>query len=129
MSVNRCHMKHKYIFIPLFAGVAAFTACKDKSTTSSSSSDQQGGDNTAQPAVPTPDAIKPSASVDDRAAKLGFAKHLPKDIAVYDAIFNGRKAFDKLLKSSLGEFILERMADEGMSLDDLQKNEQFAAPS
>jgi len=127
MSVNRCRMKHKYIFIPLFAGIAAFTACKDKSATTSSSSGQQDESNTAQPAVPAPDPIKSSASVDDRAAKLGFAKHLPKDIAVYDAVFNGRKAFDKLLKSSLGEFILERLADEGMSLDDLEQNEQVAS--
>jgi hypothetical protein len=127
MPVNSNRMKRKYLYIPLVAGAVAFTACKDKTTTSSSSSDQSNETQTQQPAAPTPDPIKPSASIEDRAAQLGFAKHLPKDIVVYDAIFNGRKAFDKLLKTSLGEFILERMADEGMSLDDLEGNEQVAS--
>ncbi len=124
-------MKRKHLFAFLVAGAVAFTACKEKSTTSSSSeqatSPQEGGSaSTEQVVVPSPDPIKPSASVEDRAAKLGFAKHLPKDIVIYDALFDGRKAFDKLIKSSLGEFVLERMADEGMSLDDLEGNESAA---
>ncbi|MCP5536442.1 MAG: hypothetical protein H7A51_09440 [Akkermansiaceae bacterium] len=122
-------MKRKYLFIPILAGAVAFTACKEK-TTPADSSGQAGSDQTQQPAVPglpTPDPIKPSASVEDRAAKLGFAKQLPQNITVYDAIFNGRKAFDQLLKTPLGEFILERLADEGMSLDDLEGNDEVAA--
>ncbi|MBT8036489.1 MAG: hypothetical protein KJO21_02985 [Verrucomicrobiae bacterium] len=125
-------MKRKYLFTSLVLAALAFTACKDKPTTPSSgaqSSDPQTGDtgSTEKPDVVPVAPMPSSASVEDRAAKLGFAKHLPGDIVIYDAVFNGRKAFDKLVKSSLGEFIVERMADEGMSLDMLEGNDEAAA--
>lgn len=107
------------------------SACKDKSTTDSSGSsspDSSAAQSTSsQPAAPTPDPIKPSATPEKRAAKLGFAKYLPKDIAKYDAIFNGKKAFREFLKTPIGAFVLERMADEGMSLEDLTSDDQVAS--
>jgi len=44
----------------------------------------------------------------------------------YEAIFNGRKAFDQLLKTDLGAFILERLADEDLTMDDLMADEDVA---
>jgi len=125
IPVKAAHMKTKYLLIPLVAGAVAFSACKDNPSGKSSTSSQSESTQTEQNAVPdsNPDPIKPSASAEDRAAKLGFAKHLPKNIAQYDAIFNGRKAFERVINSDLGALILERMADMGMSLDNLKGND------
>jgi len=123
-------MKRKYILTPLLAGAVAFTACKDKTTTSSSSSGDSGTSpsQTETPApVEKPDPIKPTATAADRAAVMGFAKNLPKDLVSYEGVYNGRKAFEKLIKTPIGEFILERMADEGVTLENLAENEQMAS--
>ena len=119
-------MKRKYLFISLVAGAVAFSSCKEKTTTSSSSGSSsapadQGGD-----VAPKPEPMKSTASVEDRAAKLGFAKHMPKNLVSYEAMFNGRDAFEQLLKTPIGEFILERMADEGITLEDLAESEQMS---
>ena len=122
-------MKHKYFLVPLVAGAVIVSACKDKSTTDSSGSstpDTSGDKTTTAPAVPTPDPIVPSATPEKRAEKLGFAKHLPKSIVKYDGIFNGKEAFRALLKTPIGAFVLQRMADEGVSLEDLMDNGQAA---
>lgn len=117
-------MKPKYLFIPLFVGAIALTACKDKTEQATS------GETSQQPVTSDASAaepIKPTFTLKERAAKLGFARHLPKDMVVYDGIFNGRKAFDKILKSSLGEFILERLEDEEISLEELMENGEFTS--
>lgn len=118
-------MKRKYILIPLIAGAAVFSSCKEKNTPASSSGGGDPGGKTEEVA-PAPDPIKPTASAADRAAKLGFAKNLPKDILSYEAVYNGRRAFDKFLNTSIGKFVLERMADEGVKLDDLTGNDEMA---
>jgi len=122
-------MKKKYILFPSLAIALAITACKEKTTTAPAA-DQSGVDKAEQPTIAKESktaGLKPAATTETRAARLGFAKHLPKNIISYDAVFNGREAFDKLSKTSLGGFILERMADEGISLDDLQGNDSIAA--
>lgn len=121
-------MKRKYLFISLLAGAVAFTSCKEK-VTPSSSDDSAAPADQGQSVAPTPkpDPIKPTASVEDRAAKLGFAKYMPKNLASYEAFYNGREAVEELLKTPIGEFILERMADEGVTLDDLTEDEQVAS--
>ncbi|MBK1829747.1 hypothetical protein JIN77_03355 [Verrucomicrobiaceae bacterium R5-34] len=128
MPVDLGRMKRKYILIPLAAGAVAFTACKDKTTTSSSSSSDSGAP-VSQTDTPTPagQPIQASATAAERAAVMGFAKNLPKDLVSYEGVYNGRKAFEELLKTPIGEFILERMADEGVSLEDLAENEQMAS--
>ncbi|MFK7909452.1 MAG: hypothetical protein AB8F34_02500 [Akkermansiaceae bacterium] len=118
-------MKRKYFLVPLVAGAVIMSACKDKSTTGTSSPDSS-ADTTTSQSAPTPDPIKPTATPDKRAAKLGFAKHLPKNIAKYDAVFNGKKAFREFLKTPMGIFAMERLADEGISLEDLTDNDEAA---
>lgn len=123
-------MKRKYFLIPVVAGAVILSACKDKSTSESSgssSADTSSGSTATSQVAPTPEPVKPSATPEKRAEKLGFAKHLPKSISKYDAVFNGKKALEEFLKTPIGVFVLERMADEGMSLDDLMENEQMAA--
>lgn len=129
MPLNQWRMKRKYIFIPLLAGAVAFTACKEKTTTSSASGGSSAPADQSESVTPTPepDPIKPTATAADRAAKLGFAKNLPKDLVSYEAVYNGREAFDKLLKTPIGVFILERMADEGVTLEDLAENDEMTA--
>ena len=113
-------MKRKYILIPLLSGAVVFTACKDKSSTASADAKQvESGVTKAEP-------LKASVTPEARAAKLGFAKKLPKNIVRYEAIYNGRKAFDQLLKTDLGAFILERLADEDLTMDDLMQDDDFA---
>jgi len=121
-------MKRKYILIPLLSGAVAFTACKDKpKTTASDSAATPTGqtEQTDQPTAPKADPIKATSTPEARAAKLGFAKRLPKNIQSYGALFNGRKAFDQFMKTEIGEFILQRMAEDGMSMDNLMENEEF----
>ena len=125
-------MKRKYLLISLFSGAVALTACKEKTTTttdetSTPAETAPAGEPASKIAAsPQPTASEATASVTDRAAKLGFAQYIPKNIATYGALYNGKKAFENFLQTAAGAFILERMEDEGMSMDDLLKNEQMA---
>jgi len=122
-------MKRKYIFIPLLAGSVAFTSCKDKSTTTSSEN-STGTTDQGENVAPSKngEVSQVLGGAEDRAAKLGFAKHLPKNIVSYSALFNGRQAFEKLLQTPVGEFAMKRMAEEGLSIDDFAGNEEITAP-
>ena len=122
-------MKRKYIFIPLLAGSVAFTSCKDKSTTTSSEN-STGTTDQGENVAPSKngEVSQVLGGAEDRAAKLGFAKHLPKNIVSYSALFNGRQAFEKLLQTPVGQFAMKRMAEEGLSIDDFAGNEEIMAP-
>lgn len=114
-------MKIKYILLSLLAGSLAMTACKEKTETASPAASQGESGQTVEPEVPVEEPVAPPVSItpEQRAAKLGFAGRLPKEITSYDAILNGRKTFDRVLKSPLGAYLVERMEDEGISMDDL----------
>lgn len=126
MTVNRASMKRKYILIPLLSGAVAFTACKEKPSTTapatSGETPEQSGDVT-----PEPDPVKATATPEERAKKLGFAQNLPKDVEHFEAMYNGREAFEQVMGSELGQFLMERMADEGMDLEELMENDEFVA--
>ena len=128
MAVNSRRMKRKYFLIPLVATVAFVSACKEKAKPDESSTDgnQPTSGETSTTAVTDPEPIKATATPEKRAAKLGFAKHLPKSIVKYDAVFDGKKAFRELLKTPIGVFVLERLADEDIALEDLMENEELA---
>ena len=124
LTPNLNSMKTKYTLITLLAGSMAMTACKEKTQTAPPSAQSEGAQ-TEQPEVPEVPTEKPdepaksSASAQQRAAKLGYAGHLPKDITKFDVLLNGRKTFDRLLKSPIGSYLLERMEEEGLTLEDL----------
>lgn len=127
MTVYRGVMNYKHLFAFTLAAIITFSSCKEKTTVATSSSDQSGNDGVQQVIDPNvSDTIKPPVSAEDRAAKLGFAKHLPKTIVKYDGIFKGKEAFQQFLKSPIGTFALQRIADEGISLEDLMKSDDAA---
>lgn len=119
-------MKPKYILIPLLSGAAMLTACKDKPAPAATSSNGDSAPAVVDGGTPANEET-PSAKVtpEERAQKLGFAKHIPKDVSSFEAFYNGRKAFDQMLGSPMGKFLAERLSDEGMEMSDLLEDEEF----
>lgn len=114
-------MNKKYILFPLLASAAAFTSCKDKTTT------QNFSEETSETlTLKAGDTVKKAATPEERAAKLGFAARLPKNISAFSGIYDGREAFDKLLQSKVGLFAVERMANAGISVDDFTNDPEMA---
>lgn len=119
-------MKRKYLLLPLLSGAVAFTSCKEKTTTSPEETTAPTEKEQSVTSTSKPAPIKATASVEDRAAKLGFAKHLPKNLVSYEAFYNGQKAFEQLLQTPIGAFILERMDEEGLTIEDFTEDEEMA---
>lgn len=63
----------------------------------------------ASPAAPAPVVKAPVLSVDERAAKLGFAKHLPQDTEVVMAFQQGKKSGDRITSSKLWKLAQAQM--------------------
>ena len=55
--------------------------------------------------APAPAAKPPGIGVEERAAKLGFVKHLPQDTEVVLAFYNGSKTADRFMDTKLWEFV------------------------
>ena len=148
-------MKRKYILVPVLSGAVLMAAYDSNgarqhsqynknvkssevaNTHSSKESPQLPVDHSSTPIIPSlpcsPSFIGSAnigsvvkATPEQRAKKLGFAKHLPKNLVSFSGVYNGRKAFDKLMKTGLGDFILKRMADEDMSLKDIMADDDVA---
>ncbi|MGJ8677426.1 MAG: hypothetical protein ACSHX0_07905 [Akkermansiaceae bacterium] len=119
-------MNRNYILIPLVVGASAFTSCKQKSTTSSSNSDPANETLLEKVESVVESVTSSSLSAEERAVKLGFAARLPENITTYSSLHNGRKAFDQLMKTDIGSFVLTRMAEEGVTLDELMTNDEAA---
>jgi hypothetical protein len=82
--------------------------------------------------VPAPPAaeVKPATvSPEERAAKLGFAKHLPQDTEVVLAFYNGTKTANRVKSSKLWKLVQKQMGvgAEIDALDDEETNEDEAA--
>lgn len=129
MGTNKYLMNHKYMWIPIVASAAALTSCKEKTTTQQPS--EEGNQNIVESLTAgtagVADLIKKPVviSIEDRAAKLGFASRIPKNVTSYSSVMNGRQAFDKFLKTKLGAHIMERLAESGKSIDDLSSNAEL----
>ncbi|MEO8616345.1 MAG: hypothetical protein ABI600_14470 [Luteolibacter sp.] len=67
------------------------------------------------PAVP-PKA--PAMSAEERAAKLGFAKHLPQDTESVVSFYNGSKTAERVKSSKLWKLIEKQMGGGMVDLDD-----------
>ncbi|MCU0750684.1 MAG: hypothetical protein MUF13_14175, partial [Akkermansiaceae bacterium] len=71
----------------------------------------------ATPAEPTPPAVPeappvvkvPEMSAEERAAKLGFVKHLPKETEVVMAFHNGTKSAERIKSSKLWKLVETEM--------------------
>lgn len=88
----------------------------------------------APPPAPAP-VVKPAVlGADERAAKLGFAKHLPQDTEVVLAFHNGSKAVDRIQSSKLWQLVQSEMGmgmmggAEDMEPAGEEMDEDFALP-
>lgn len=65
--------------------------------------------------VPSAPAKAPGLSADERAAKLGFAGHLPQETEVVLAFYNGSKTAERVKASKVWKLVQEQMgaADDG----------------
>lgn len=71
------------------------------------------------PAAIPPPAVPqvPKAGVAERAAKLGFAQHLPQDTEVVFAMYNGTNIADRVKTSRFWKLMQDQMGLGGMGLD------------
>lgn len=66
----------------------------------------------AGPAVnpaPAAEVVVPAIGMEERAAKLGFVKHLPQDTEVVIAYYNGNKTAKRLESSKIWKLVQEQM--------------------
>jgi hypothetical protein len=106
-------MKKRFIIPFVIAGLAVFTSCKKKAAETSSEAAVD-----PKPAAEA-QATEESVTSEKRAEKLGFARHIPNDISAYSAVINGRGVFDKMLDTPTGKFLVDRLEEEGITLDEL----------
>ncbi len=86
----------------------------------------------APPPAPAPPVVKtPALSPEERAAKLGFAKHLPKDTEVVMTFQNGTKSADRVKSSKLWKLVQAEMGinmmDDGAGVEPEEEMEEDAA--
>lgn len=72
----------------------------------------------APPTAPPPIVKSPALSAEERAAKLGFVKHLPQDTEVVMAFHNGSKSVDRIQSSKLWKAIQSEIGGGMMPMDD-----------
>lgn len=88
----------------------------------------------APPPAPAPVVKTPALSPEERAAKLGFAKHLPKDTEVVMTFQNGTKSANRIKSSKLWKLVQAEMGinmmddGEGVEPEDGDKAEDAAKP-
>lgn len=66
------------------------------------------------PDAPAPVVKAPALSVEERAAKLGFAKHLPQDTEVVMSFHNGTKAASRVKASKIWKLVEKQMGMDGL---------------
>lgn len=59
--------------------------------------------------VPPPAVVTPPKGVDERAAKLGFARYLPQDTEAVVSFYNGSKNAERVKNSKLWKLVQEQM--------------------
>ena len=59
--------------------------------------------------APTPEVKSPTLSADERAAKLGFVKHLPQDTEVVMSFHNGSKSAERIKASKIWKLVESEM--------------------
>jgi len=84
------------------------------------------------PAKPTPAPAPvvpkvPAVTPEQRAAKLGFAKHLPQDTEVVLSFYNGTKTADRVKSTKLWKLVQAQMGGGMVDLDEEEKKPDAAA--
>jgi hypothetical protein len=126
-------MKKRAIWLVVPAVAIGLGACKKKEEVKVPEAPAA----VATPATPTPEpapAVKtPALSPEERAAKLGFVKHLPQDTEVVMAFHNGSKSAGRIQSSKLWKLVQAEMgmiggagADEPAAEEEM--DEDFELP-
>lgn len=106
-------MKKRIVIPFVITGFAVLASCNKKP-------EETSAETLAEP-KPVEEVVAPEVSItaEKRAEVLGFVKYFPKNISAYSAVINGSGVFEKMLETSIGKFLMERLEDEGVSLEQL----------
>jgi hypothetical protein len=100
----------KWFAIPVFA--LGLGACKKEEKPV----DYQSSGSTEKAAAPLaevkPAPVVPSATPEERAAKLGFARYLPKSVETVISVQNGKQTADRAKSLKFWKFIEDEMGEE-----------------
>jgi hypothetical protein len=122
-------MQVNWLLIPAVA--LSLGACKKKEEVKAPEAPPATAE-TPAPVVPAPAPVAkaPAMSAEERAAKLGFVRHLPQDTEVVLAFHNGTKTADRVKASKLWKLVQEQMGGVGMGMgaaDEEAMEEEAAA--
>jgi hypothetical protein len=98
-------------------------ACKKKEpaeTTGTPTTAETPAESGAKPETPAAPEV-PALSPEERAAKLGFARHLPQDTAAVISVHNGTRHASKIKASKLWQAI---SGEEALDIPDLSEEEE-----
>ncbi len=113
-------MKTKHILLPILTGGALILP--------------SWGDSAAQliqaelkeaPAKAAELTVVPDFDINAMAKKLGFAAHAPKNTEGYLSVIGGYDMFDRLTKTEMGQFAMEMLAGSGLSLEEIEADEDM----
>ena len=77
-------------------------------------------------AAPVVEAVSPKIGAEERAAKLGFAKHLPQDTEAVISFYNGTKIASRFKGTKLWKLIQGQMGGvAGIAAEELPLDEIF----
>ncbi len=103
-------MKNRANWLLIPAVVVSLGACKKKEEVKAPEAAAAAVVEAAKEAgLPVPSAPTAKVSVEERAAKLGFAKHLPQDTEVVLAVYNGTKISERAQGTKLWKLIAAEM--------------------
>lgn len=108
-------MKKRAIWMMVPAVAMGLGACNKKEEvkapeTPAAVADAPAPGTTPAPApAPTPEVKSPTLSADERAAKLGFVKHLPQDTEVVMSFHNGSKSAERIKASKIWKLVESEM--------------------
>jgi hypothetical protein len=102
-------MKKQVIWLMVPAMALGFVACKKKEEPKAPEKPVAVESPAPAPAPPTPPAMATALSAGERAAKLGFVKHLPQDTEVVLSFYNGSKSAQRIQSTKLWKIVQAQM--------------------
>lgn len=132
-------MRKQAIWLMIPAVALACSACKKKEV--AAPAPQQAAAVEAQAPAANPPSVTRSLSADERAAKLGFVKHLPKETEVVMAFHNGSKSAARIQSTKLWKLVQSQMGmgmpmapggdeemEEGFEIPDVEQDTAAQLP-
>jgi hypothetical protein len=118
-------MKQRVSWLIIPAMALGLGACNKKEEVKAPDAPASVAETPAAPAVPAPAPVPvvPAVTAEERAAKLGFAKHLPQDTEMVFSFYNGSKAAERVKASKIWKLVEKEMGggmmaeEEDLELD------------